>query len=180
MPDSTVTVRASGSRAMTLSIGFRERNCSELLAMLLKQCRVPRTLNFFCFLTKSCTCCRESAVVSCSVPYSRLPAQFLSLLLCDQASSEESAGLVSAAEQSLRNVLLSMRVSEPPGPNEYSSSFRFFARSGWTNCTRENKGRQNWRPSEFSLLALSYGETPAGGCGAAPAVVAAAASFRIR
>jgi len=51
MPASTVTVRASGSNATTLSIDFKDRKLSVLSAMLLKQWRVPRTFSLFCFLT---------------------------------------------------------------------------------------------------------------------------------
>src|SRR5581483_6454361 len=110
MPASTVTVRASGSKATTRSIGFKERNPSVLLAMSLKQWRVPRIFSFLSFLTRSCTRCSEFAVLNCSVPYWRLPAQFLSLSPRAGASNGERTGLARAAEQSLGNVLLFMDV----------------------------------------------------------------------
>src|SRR5579863_9774175 len=78
--------------------------------MSLKQCRVPSTLNFCCFLTKACATSSEFAVVNFSVLYSRLPAQFLSLSLCVHDNNGAIKGLVSAAEQSLRNSLLSMKL----------------------------------------------------------------------
>ena len=51
---------------------------------------------------------KEVAVVTRSVPYVTLPAQFLSFFPCAQASNGESNRVLSAAEQSFRKVLLSI------------------------------------------------------------------------
>src|SRR6266581_4320504 len=108
MPASTVTVRAWGSRATTESIGFNERRLSELSAMSLKQWRVPRTFNLRCFLTNSCTRSSERAGWRRSVPYSRLPAQFLSFSPDAQAMRGETTGAATIAEESLRKARLFM------------------------------------------------------------------------
>src|SRR6266436_5448316 len=118
MPASTVTVRASGFSATTLSIGFKERKSWVLSAMLLKQWRVPSTFNRLCFFTKSRACSSELAEYKLSVLYSRLPAQFFNLspailssaiLFLDiQANSGEMKGVANIADESLIKVLLSM------------------------------------------------------------------------
>ena len=74
--------------------------------MLLKQCRVPRTFRRLCFFTNSCASCSEPAGYNCSVLYSKLPAQFVSLPPVAQVNRGESKGLASMAEESLINVLL--------------------------------------------------------------------------
>ena len=51
MPALMVTVCASESNATTLSIDFNDKRLWLLSAMLLKQWRVPSTLNLLCFLT---------------------------------------------------------------------------------------------------------------------------------
>src|SRR6266478_878713 len=106
MPASTVTVRASGSNATTLSIDFKDRKLSVLSAMLLKQWRVPNTFSLLRFLTQPRTCSSEFAVYRRSVLYSRLPAQFLSLTLAVQVRRGETAGLAITAEKNLIKVLL--------------------------------------------------------------------------
>src|SRR5438309_10549373 len=106
MPAPTVTVWACASNATTSSIGFSERRFCVLSAMSLKQWRVPRTLSLLCFLTNSCTCSSELAEYKRSVPYSRLPAQFFSLLLDAQANRGEMTGLAIIAAKSLIKVLL--------------------------------------------------------------------------
>src|SRR6516164_6551662 len=88
--------------------------------MPLKQWRVPSTLNLFCFLTKSCKFFNEVAVVTRSVPYVMLPAQFLSFSPCAQASNGESNSVLSAAEQRFRKVLLSIDVTQANRQYEYS------------------------------------------------------------
>src|SRR6266436_8113085 len=113
MPASTVTVRASGFSATTLSIGFKERKSWVLSAMLLKQWRVPSTFNRLCFFTKSRACSSELAEYRLSVLYSRLPAQFFNLspdiLSPDiQANRGETTGAASITEESLIKVLLFM------------------------------------------------------------------------
>ena len=55
IPDWTVTVFAVVSSDTTSSIERRERKSCVLSAMVLKQWRVPRTLNFSWDLTKVCT-----------------------------------------------------------------------------------------------------------------------------
>src|SRR2546426_6829972 len=108
MPASTVTVWACASNPTTSSIGFSERRFCVLSAMSLKQWRVPRTLSLLCFLTNSCTCSRELAEYRRSVPYSRLPAQFLSLSPDAQARRGETTGAAISAEESLMKVRLSI------------------------------------------------------------------------
>src|SRR6476660_8537695 len=122
MPASTVTVRAAGSRAMTLSIERSESRLNLLSAMLLKQCRVPSTLRWLCFLTKSRACSSELAEYRFSVLYSRLPAQFFNLspailpsfAHANRADSnrEGTNGVGSIADESFRKVRLSMADSE--------------------------------------------------------------------
>src|SRR5206468_2413123 len=113
MPASTVTVRAAGSRAITLSIDRSESRLYLLSAMLLKQWRVPSTFRWACFFTKSRVCSKEFAEYNLSVLYSRLPAQFFSLSLAIlpsfiQANSGEIKGVANSADESLRKVLLFM------------------------------------------------------------------------
>src|SRR5207302_9113277 len=88
------------------SIDLSERNSEGVSAILLKQWRVPSTLSFFRFLTKSWTSLTDFAEYNLSVPYSILPAQLVSLSLDDHVSSGESTRLVSTAEQAFRKVLL--------------------------------------------------------------------------
>src|SRR6266576_4764077 len=107
-----VTVRALGSNATTWSVAFIERNSLVVSAMLLKQWRVPSTFRLRRFLTNSCMFFSEVAEYCFSVLYSRLPAQFFSLL-SDDANSGEIIRLVSAAEQTFRNVLLFIVFSSP-------------------------------------------------------------------
>src|SRR5438445_5462218 len=106
MPASTVTVCASGSSATTLSIDFKDRKLCALSAMLLKQWRVPSTFRLLCFLTKLRTCWSEAAEYRLSVLYSRLPAQFFSLLPDAQADRGEMTGFVINAAKRLIKVLL--------------------------------------------------------------------------
>src|SRR6266576_1149498 len=107
-----VTVRASGSSATTWSMVFAERNSLVVSAILLKQWRVPSTFRLRRFLTNSCMFFSEVAEYCFSVLYSRLPAQFFSLL-SDDSNSGEIIRLVSAAEQTFRNVLLFIVFSSP-------------------------------------------------------------------
>src|SRR6266566_2137213 len=111
MPASTVTVRAFESNAMTLSCDFNERSSFELSAMSLKQCRVPRTFNLLCSLTKFRTSSGERAEYNRSVPYARLPAQLVNFSDA-QEKTGESSGLAAAAEQSRMKVRL-FKVSPP-------------------------------------------------------------------
>ena len=90
IPASTVTLRATGSNATTPSIGFKERKSFLLSAMVLKQWRVPSTFNLVCFLIKVRTCSRDDAGYRVSVPYSILPAQFVSFLSGDRANRGET------------------------------------------------------------------------------------------
>src|ERR1700722_14189830 len=108
MPPSTVTVRALSSNAAIFAIGRTDRNWSVLLAMVLKQCRVPRTFSLLCLATNARTSSREFAEYRRSVPYSRLPDQFFSLSSGMAASSGEMIGVAIIAEESLMNVLLFM------------------------------------------------------------------------
>src|SRR5271154_7018353 len=108
MPPSTVTVRAWSSNAAIFAIGRTERNWSVLLAMVLKQCRVPRTFSLLCFATNARTSSSEFAEYRRSVPYSKLPDQFFSLSSGMAASSGEMIGVAIIAEESLINVLLFM------------------------------------------------------------------------
>src|SRR5258708_40359165 len=106
MPASTVTVRASGSNEITLSIDRTERKSYLLSAMLLKQWRVPSTFSWLCFFTKSRACSSELAEYRLSVLYSRLPAQFFNLsddfLSSDiQAKMGEIKGVANIADESL-------------------------------------------------------------------------------
>src|SRR5450432_2965970 len=106
MPPSTVTVRAAASSAAILAIGRTDRNSSVLLAMVLKQCRVPSTLSLLCLATNSRTCSTEFAEYKRSVPYSRLPDQFFGFSSGMAASSGEMIGVAIIADESLINVLL--------------------------------------------------------------------------
>ena len=106
MPPSTVTVGAAASSVAILAIGRTDRKSSVLLAIVLKQWRVPSTFSLLCFATYSRTCSTEFAEYKRSVPYSRLPAQFVSLSSGIAASSGEMIGLAIIAEESLINVLL--------------------------------------------------------------------------
>src|SRR5580704_7674316 len=108
MPPSTVTVRALSSNAAIVAIGRTDRDWSVLLAMVLKQWRVPRTFSLACFATNARTSSREFAEYRRSVPYSRLPDQFFSLSSGMAASSGEMIGVAIIAEESLINVLLFM------------------------------------------------------------------------
>src|SRR5580704_9988051 len=108
MPPSTVTVRVVASSATILAMGRTDRKSSVLLAIVLKQCRVPSTLSLLCLVTNSRTCSVVFAEYKRSVPYSRLPAQFVSLSPGIAASSGVTIGLAIIAEESLINVLLFM------------------------------------------------------------------------
>src|SRR5437763_13578412 len=112
MPAWTVTVCASGSRATSSSIGFRDRKLSVLSAMLLKQWRVPSTFNLCCFLTYFRTSSSELAEYKRSVLYSRLPAQFDSLSFVARAKRGEITGLAIIAEKNLIKVLLFITMVE--------------------------------------------------------------------
>ncbi len=112
MPASTVTVRATGSSATTSSIDFKDRKSCVLSAMLLKQWRVPSTFSLLRFLTKFRTCWREAAGYRLSVPYSMLPAQFVSLLPEVQANRGEIMGFASNAAKRLIRVLLFMGMAK--------------------------------------------------------------------
>src|SRR5258708_20373391 len=83
--------------------------------MLLKQWRVPNTFSLLCLRTNSCTSSTEPAGYTRSVPYSTLPAQLWSFSVEAQAASRDRNGLVIAAEQILRNVLLFMAPLEQSG-----------------------------------------------------------------
>src|SRR6516164_2544696 len=121
--------------------------------MPLKQWRVPSTLNLFCLLTKSCKFFNEVAIVTRSVPYVTLPAQFLSFSPMRQASNGESKGVLSAAEQSFRKVLLSIDVTQANRHYEYSggsarlwvNSFlaRFRIDSSLPKCARSSNERKH-------------------------------------
>src|SRR5215475_3554177 len=89
-------------------MGFSERKTFLLSAILLKQCRVPRTLNFTCFRTKDCTSSSERPEVRFSVPYSRLPAQFFSLSPAAQEKRGATAGAAISRDAVLRNRRLFM------------------------------------------------------------------------
>src|SRR5271163_654493 len=108
MPASTVTVRACGSSETISSRGLRERKASLLSAMLLKQWREPRTLNFDWDFTKEGISSRDLAVWTLSVEYSRLPAQLVRLSGAAQAERREMVELAIVAEESLRKVRLFM------------------------------------------------------------------------
>src|SRR4029077_8370799 len=108
MPASTVTVRAAGSSAITLSIALSESRLWVLSAMLLKQCRVPSTFRLLCFLTNSRTCSREVAGYRFCVLYSRLPAQFVSFSPDAQESKGAIRGLANSAGKSFIKVLFFM------------------------------------------------------------------------
>src|ERR1700737_2112721 len=101
MPAPIVTVRSAGFKEKISSMGFKERNWLVLSAILLKQWRVPSTFNLACFLTKFFTCSMELAAYRLSVLYSKLPAQFLSLVSGNAAKSREAAGAATVAESSL-------------------------------------------------------------------------------
>src|SRR5215510_12843882 len=99
-------------------MGFRERKALLLSAILLKQCRVPRTLNFACFRTKDCTSSSNRAEVRFSVPYSRFPAQFFNLSpSVIHANRGAIAGVTISTEAVLRNRRLFMIVSRGRGPS---------------------------------------------------------------
>src|SRR5580700_5860088 len=134
MPAPTVTVRPCGSKETISSRGFKERKVSLLSAMLLKQWRVPRTFSFDCFLTKSWTCSRDLAAYRRSVPYSRLPAQFVSFSVPAQAKMRRTEGLAIVAEESLIKVRLFMAKPEFP--------FRFLKRR---HSTPASLVRETWK-----------------------------------
>src|SRR5450755_1444593 len=106
MPPSTVTVRAAASSAAILAIGRTDRNSSVLLAMVLKQCRVPSTFSLLCLATNSRTCSTEVAEHNRSVPYSIFPAQFVNFSSGIALSKGARMGEATIAEESLINVLL--------------------------------------------------------------------------
>src|SRR5262252_6356396 len=64
---------------MTLSSDLRDKNCLSVLAISLKQCRVPKTLNCELAVTNCRTSASEVAAYRRAVLYSRFPAQFVSL-----------------------------------------------------------------------------------------------------
>src|SRR5215468_11232591 len=73
-------------------MGLSDRKALLLSAILLKQCRVPRTLKRECLRTKDCTSSSAWAECRFSVPYSRLPAQFFNLSPAVQANRRAMAG----------------------------------------------------------------------------------------
>src|SRR4030095_3093159 len=90
-------------------MGFKERKALLVSAILLKQCRVPRTLNFACLRTKDCTSSSERAEVRFSVPYSRFPAQLFNLSpSAVHANRGAIAGVAISKEAVLRNRRLFM------------------------------------------------------------------------
>src|SRR5437879_11226073 len=101
-----IPVRAAGSKSTMCSMSFRERNCSLLSAMELKQWRVPSTFNRSCLRTNSRTCPTDLGEYTLSVPYSRFPAQFFSLSGYAHMNREPRTPLVARAEHSFKNDLL--------------------------------------------------------------------------
>src|SRR5271154_1415091 len=106
MLPATVTVCAAGSIVTTSFMGCSERKQSLLSAMWLKEWRVPRTLSLLLLFTWSRTCCSELVGYRRSVPYSILPAQFLSLSAVAHANAREAEGTASAAVRSFMKALL--------------------------------------------------------------------------
>src|SRR5258705_2043412 len=104
----------------------------------------------------------EFAEYCFSVPYSRLPAQFLSLL-SDDANRGEIIRLVSAAERTLRNVLLFTGVSSHRivarvetcyipnlgDPSALQTATRAFWRGGLR--LRESSANTEWAPPKGRL-----------------------------
>ena len=64
---------------MTLSSDLRDKNSLSVLAISLKQCRVPKTLNWELAATNRRTSDIDIAAYRRSVLYSRFPAQFVNL-----------------------------------------------------------------------------------------------------
>src|SRR5215471_14791646 len=93
MPAPSVTLRAAGSRAVTLSMFLTDKKECALSAMVLKQWRVPSTFRCGCLMTRFLTCSGESAENNASVLYWTLPAQFISLSPNAQESKVESTGV---------------------------------------------------------------------------------------
>ena len=111
-----LTVCSSAFNATISSIDFKDRNWFVLSAILLKQWRVPSTLNLACLLTKSFTSSTESAAYKFSVLFSKLPAQFFIFVSGSRAKSGETKGPAAIVENSLRNCLLSMLKAQLPFP----------------------------------------------------------------
>src|SRR5258708_9152902 len=81
----------------------------------MKQCLLPNPFSLLCVRPNSCTSSTDRAGYTRSVPYSTLPAQLWSFSCEAQAANLVRNGLVIAAEQILRNVLLFMAPLEESG-----------------------------------------------------------------
>src|SRR6185437_15347550 len=101
-----VTVLFFASRSMTLFCAPRDRNSVVVLAMSLKQCFVPRTLNLGFAFTKRRTSSVLAAEYRRSLPYSRFPAQLANLCSSAESGMRETHRPAAAKEAGFINVRL--------------------------------------------------------------------------
>src|ERR1043165_4991077 len=127
---STVTVRSPSSNSGASCISVSDKNASLLSAIVLKQCRVPRTFSLLCFLTYSFTSSTYFAAYKFSVLYSTFPAQFFNLsatpLLAPHTAIGDNTDPAPAAPAIFKNALFFITFASPPDSIPQTLSGNFF------------------------------------------------------